>query len=646
MFIHASFFDSSRYIFYLVDEERPPDYVKRFECLEKCYINILGLVKHTPAEASSLLFISIARTVGGALTTFSSAGKPVKKETRLDRSSQRMLSMKAQVDVVCCKSVGTDLSMLDIEDFITEICQLKKEVASLEAKLRERGDKLNREDVEQVWVRETDGTEAQDSVWSVRDQRSRDTQDSELSLTLLCYTDAQDHESTDQTSDCNAGEQQMPPKMCSVKLVDCRNLIESRGEETTAEKQQQHTDEEGENGEDDEDGDDDDGDFVPLDNAGSSSAGETASTSKEQCTVTDCGKTFSKHGHSVRHKKKDTEQKDFISKRCDISFPTCKERTLHSKEHKVKEFHCEQCKKDFFTTTYNMKVHMKTHEERSFQCNECNKFFHNNGNLTIHKRIHTGEKPYKCPQCEKRFRQASNLKDHLFTHTNERPFPCSECGKLFNTKQNLSRHKRIHTGEKPYKCPHCEKSFSEASSLKKHVRLHTNERPYQCTECGKRFVSSGSLNFHKKIHSDDKPFQCSHCEKRFRHLSHMITHERTHTGEKPYLCSDCGKSFTSSFSLKVHQRIHTGERPYPCSDCSKSFYSQSYLKVHQRTHTGEKPFKCSLCEKTFAISNSLKIHERIHTGEKPYCCSICGERFTYKWGLQTHKKKHAAPESS
>ncbi|XP_042573473.1 nucleolin-like isoform X2 [Cyprinus carpio] len=182
-----------------------------------------------------------------------------------------MLSMKAQVEVVCCKSVGTDLSMLDIEDFITEICRLKKEVASLETKLRERGDKLNREDVEQVSVRVTDGTEAQDSVWSVRDQRSRDTQDSELSLTLLCYTDAQDHESTDQTSDCNAGEQQMlqtPLKMCSVKLVDCRNLIESRGEETTAEKEQQHTEEQ----EDDENGDDededhnnvDDGDFVPL----------------------------------------------------------------------------------------------------------------------------------------------------------------------------------------------------------------------------------------------------------------------------------------------------------------------------------------------------------------------------------------------
>ncbi|XP_026120529.1 uncharacterized protein LOC113099790 [Carassius auratus] len=187
--------------------------------------------------------------------------------------------MKAQVDVVCCKSVGTDLSMLDIEDFITEICQLKKEVASLETKLRERGDKLNREDVEQVWVRETDGTEAQDSVWSVRDQRSRDTQDSELSLTLLCYTDAQDHESTDQTSDCNAGEQQMlqtPLKMCSVKLVDCRNPIESRGEETTAEKQQQHTDEEEE--EEENNGDDDKG-------CCASSDGETDLTLKEQLTV-------------------------------------------------------------------------------------------------------------------------------------------------------------------------------------------------------------------------------------------------------------------------------------------------------------------------------------------------------------------------
>ncbi len=102
-------------------------------------------------------------------------------------------------------------------------------------------------------VHVANGTEAQDSVWSVRDQRYRDTQDSELSLTLLCYTDAQDRESTDQTSDCNAGEQQTLLKMCSVKLEDCRNLIESRGEETTAEEQQQSHEEDEDENNDDED---------------------------------------------------------------------------------------------------------------------------------------------------------------------------------------------------------------------------------------------------------------------------------------------------------------------------------------------------------------------------------------------------------
>ncbi len=131
------------------------------------------------------------------------------------------------------------------------------------------------EEQDDDWIDDgKDETEAQDSVWSIRNQRSRDTQDSKRSLTLLCYTDAQDHESTDQTSDCNAGEQQMlqtPLKMCSIKLVDCRNLIESREEETTAEQQQQSHEEEQEEDDDDQSDDDDqnkddevdDDDFVP-----------------------------------------------------------------------------------------------------------------------------------------------------------------------------------------------------------------------------------------------------------------------------------------------------------------------------------------------------------------------------------------------
>ncbi len=32
----------------------------------------------------------------------------------------QMFDHESAGDVICCKSVGTDLSMLDIEDFITE----------------------------------------------------------------------------------------------------------------------------------------------------------------------------------------------------------------------------------------------------------------------------------------------------------------------------------------------------------------------------------------------------------------------------------------------------------------------------------------------------------------------------------------------
>ncbi|XP_056625487.1 uncharacterized protein LOC130437864 [Triplophysa dalaica] len=206
-------------------------------------------------------------------------------------SSEKMLTMTSQM---CCKSVGTDLSMLDIDDFITEICQLKKEVKLLEEKLRTRGDELNTE----VWTHSTSFTSITHtafkclyfnnvfnltvivyifiSIYFLSEQKSRHTQDSELSLTLLCYTDtnptdAQDtvcdsnhtlnqDESTDQTSTesldsvCNAGEQQIlntrPLNMCSVTLMEIKT-------EPTSEEE--HTDED-ENHHDDDGGDDD---FIP-----------------------------------------------------------------------------------------------------------------------------------------------------------------------------------------------------------------------------------------------------------------------------------------------------------------------------------------------------------------------------------------------
>ncbi|XP_065130619.1 uncharacterized protein [Paramisgurnus dabryanus] len=341
------------------------------------------------------------------------------------------------MDEMCCKSVGTDLSMLDIDDFITEISQLKKEVALLETKLRLRGDEgLKRED-------------------------------SELSLTLLCYTESkptdaqdttvcdsnqglQDEESTDQTSTesldsvWNAGEQQQilqtKLKMCSVKLMDCSNLMmEIKKTEPTEIKTETTADEY-------EDNHNDAYDFILTDVRSELCLNGEITSSILSCITG--GETLSSQRHLER---KHTEQKLFTRSRSEISFNTLQEKKLHSQEHREKKkrkklnFHCEQCGKDLFTTTSNINVHMRQHSEvKSFYCTECGHYFSTKQNLDAHKRIHTGEKPYKCPHCEKRFRYKPHVKRHMRLHTNERLYQCSQCGKTFARSSYLKAHQNVH----------------------------------------------------------------------------------------------------------------------------------------------------------------------------------------------------------
>ncbi|XP_057187584.1 uncharacterized protein LOC130552913 isoform X2 [Triplophysa rosa] len=131
---------------------------------------------------------------------------------------------------------------------------------------------------------------------------SRHTQDSELSLTLLCYTDtnptdAQDtvcdsnhtlnqDESTDQTSTesldsvCNAGEQQIlntrPLNMCSVTLIGTDGKLMEMETELTSEEEETEDDE-------DDNEDEENEDFTLSDESSDScSDGETASTSEEE----------------------------------------------------------------------------------------------------------------------------------------------------------------------------------------------------------------------------------------------------------------------------------------------------------------------------------------------------------------------------
>nr|XP_055045343.1 zinc finger protein 34-like [Misgurnus anguillicaudatus] len=425
------------------------------------------------------------------------------------------------MDVKCCKSVGTDLSLLDIDDFITEISHLKKEVALLEAKLRSRGDEgLKRED-------------------------------SELSLTLLCYTESkptetqdttvcdskqgsQDDESTDQTSTesldsvCNAGEQQQilqtTLKMCSVKLIDCRNLMMEIKTETTADEYEGNHN-----------------NCIPSDEKrGSCCDGEiTSSASKARPTeqtlsFITCGETLSSQRHLETRERKCTEQKLFPCRRCKSNFTTLQEKKLH---------------------------HSKVHIVKPYSCFYCGKSFNDLSQVRVHQRVHNGEKIHHC----------------------------SICGKGFSQRKNLVSHQRIHTGEKPFKCSQCDKTFAYSGHLTVHERIHTGEKPYHCSVCGKSFNQHDGLVRHQRSHTGEKPYKCSQCQKMYADLSSLKTHKRLHTGEKPYVCSYCGNSFSDSSTFKAHERIHTGEKPYHCSMCGESFTYLKTLKRHKKKHTEDQP---------------------------------------------------------
>ncbi|XP_029769235.1 zinc finger protein 251-like [Terrapene carolina triunguis] len=142
--------------------------------------------------------------------------------------------------------------------------------------------------------------------------------------------------------------------------------------------------------------------------------------------------------------------------------------------------------------------------------------------------------------------------------------PGEEIGQSISCEENYQEttaQKRILMGERENMCPDCGKTFPWRSHIIEHQRIHTGERPYACCECGKTFI---------------------------RH-SHLLRHRRSHTGERPYGCCECGKTFTRRSHLIEHQITHGSSSPYECCECGKTFTRRSHLIRHQRTHACQEP---------------------------------------------------------
>ncbi len=90
-------------------------------------------------------------------------------------------------------------------------------------------------------------------------------------------------------------------------------------------------------------------------------------------------------------------------------------------------------------------------------------------NLVIHHQVHENNLPFKCQFCTYRAIKYESLNLHMLYHFKIQPFECNICNDKFYNEGNMILHKRIHTSD--FSCSHCFQNFEKSSLLAKHTRI-------------------------------------------------------------------------------------------------------------------------------------------------------------------------------
>ncbi|XP_055910435.1 zinc finger protein 546-like [Eupeodes corollae] len=384
-------------------------------------------------------------------------------------------------------------------------------------------------------------------------------------------------------------------------------------------------------------------------------------TSINKCDI--CKKKIRKN--FADHMNQHTGNRAYKCDKCDDSFYTLKQYTLHkAQEHKRfrDAWFCNNCGEAFETRSKLINHRNNYHNEQtSGLCLACGENLSDEEALQQHvKDKHWSRKlPVECSHCKKKY-QLNTLPMHVkYAHSDvaraavDKVFTCKYCFKNCEDPIQLEKHVKNHKAKHLYSCVICGNDFKGKAVFEKHkAEMHpmqnVNSKIKKCNRCEFTTTQQSLLVKHRKkkhynyYHNRIRKFLCAYCPKKFLTLKTLNDHEDYQHGEQKtaHQCDLCGKKFDTNFKLQLHKKsAHENERPYMCKECPKAFKLKSQLLQHEKNHY-ERKINCPYCDKKYVQPAYLRVHLRTHTNELPYECHLCDKKFPIKGRLTYHLAKH------
>lgn len=158
----------------------------------------------------------------------------------------------------------------------------------------------------------------------------------------------------------------------------------------------------------------------------------------------------------------ESKRKGFRCEYCGKSYAIKYTFDQHVKTHTEGRPKCPECGSTFASAfslfRHRAKSHNLEHNYTTHNCDKCDKTFFSVSELTLHQQRHSSKKDHECPECKKAFSVKGNLRIHMRTHAKEKLYKCDICENSFSHPYSLVSHRRIHTNEFPFECTECGKS--------------------------------------------------------------------------------------------------------------------------------------------------------------------------------------------